>query len=116
MKLLIDAQLPFKLCEILEELGIDSMHVIELENGDESEDQDISTYADANNLIVVSKDSDFYHSHMILGRPEKLFLITSGNIKNKQLFDLFRNNVLLIKKALNHSNFVELSNSGIIES
>lgn len=115
MKLIIDAQLPMKLCEILEELEIESIHVEELIKGDETPDPEIANYADQNNLIVRTKDTDFYHSHMALNKPKKLFIITTGNLKNRQLFDLFRSNILVIKKALAHSNFIELNNEGIIE-
>jgi predicted nuclease of predicted toxin-antitoxin system len=115
MRLLVDAQLPVKICEILNQLGIESLHVEVLPNGDETSDKDITKFADRENLIVVTKDFDFYHSHMTLGKPKKLFLITTGNLKNKQFFNLFRNNALIIKNALNRSSFVELSNEGIIE-
>ncbi|GAB4243192.1 MAG: hypothetical protein Tsb0034_20970 [Ekhidna sp.] len=115
MRLLIDAQLPYKLCEILQDLGLEAIHVIELENGDESTDQEIIDYADKNEWIVLSKDVDFYHSHMTMKSPQRLFLVSTGNLKNRKLFDLFRNNILLIKKALETSDFVELNNTGIIE-
>lgn len=115
MKLLVDAQLPIKLCEILEKIGLESIHVDELLKGDETPDIEIIKFADLENLIVVSKDYDFYHSHMALGKPRKLFLITTGNLKNRQLFGLFRNNALIIKNALSKSSFVELNNEGIIE-
>jgi predicted nuclease of predicted toxin-antitoxin system len=115
MKLIVDAQLPIKLCEILQQLGLESIHVDQLPNGDETSDWEITKLADLEDLIVVTKDVDFYHSHMALGQPRKLFLITTGNLKNRQLFDLFRNNALIIKNALNKSSFVELSNEGIVE-
>ncbi|MEQ9102726.1 MAG: DUF5615 family PIN-like protein [Imperialibacter sp.] len=115
MKLIVDAQLPTKLCEILNQLGLESFHVAELPKGDETPDEEITELADRQNLILVTKDFDFYHSHMALGKPKKLFLVTTGNLKNRQLFDLFRNNFLLIKNALNRSNFVELNNEGITE-
>jgi len=115
MKLIVDAQLPVKLCEILHQLGIESIHVDELPHGDETSDMEITKFADLKNHIVVTKDFDFYHSYMALGKPAKLFLITTGNLKNRQLFDLFRNNALIIKNALQRSSFVELSSEGIIE-
>jgi predicted nuclease of predicted toxin-antitoxin system len=115
MKLIVDAQLPAKLCEVLHQLGLESIHVDELPKGDETPDMEIIKFADRENLIVVTKDVDFYHSHMTLGKPKKLFLIATGNLKNRQLFNLFRNNALIIKNALNRSNFVELSNEGITE-
>ena len=115
MKLIVDAQLPAKLSEVLNHLGLESIHVDELPKGDETPDREIAKFADRENLIVVTKDFDFYHSHMTLGKPKKLFLITTGNIKNRRLFDLFRNNTLIIKNALSRSSFVELSNKGITE-
>jgi predicted nuclease of predicted toxin-antitoxin system len=115
MKLIVDAQLPVKLCEILKKMELDSIHVDELPKGDETPDNEIIKFADTENLFVVSKGYDFYHSHMALGKPKKLFLIATGNLKNRQLFDLFRTNTLLIKNALDKSSFVELSNEGLIQ-
>jgi len=115
MKLIVDAQLPNKLCEILNQLGFDSIHVDELPKGDETSDADIIQYADDNELIVLTKDFDFYHSHMIHSKPKRLILISTGNIKNRQLFDLFRNNFIIISKSLKRNSFVELTNDGITQ-
>lgn len=95
MKVIIDAQLPFKLTEILNNLGFKAMHVESLPLKDEMSDIEIVRFADVNNITVITKDFDFYHSHMISKSPEKLLLITTGNIKNNALFSLFRNNHLL---------------------
>lgn len=73
MKLIVDAQLPVKLCEILKQLGLESIHVDELLKGDETPDIEIIKFADLKNLIVVTKDFDFYHSHMALGKPKSSF-------------------------------------------
>ncbi len=115
MKLIIDAQLPTKLCEVMNELGFETIHVEELPSGDETSDREITGYADKNNLTVVTKDYDFYHSHMVLGKPRKLLLVTTGNIKNRQLLNLFRNNFMIIKSSLTTNTFVELTNNGIVQ-
>jgi predicted nuclease of predicted toxin-antitoxin system len=115
MKLIVDAQLPKKLCENIESTRVRSLHVDALPKGDETPDTEISTYADEQKLMLITKDFDFYHSHMAIGKPAKLFLITTGNLKNRQLFDLFRNNILIIKNALSRSSFIELDNEGIVE-
>ena len=114
MKFLIDVQLPPKLCEILQSIGIDSIHVNSLPKGDETPDSEISSIANEQKLIVVTKDSDFYHSHMIFQNPEKLLLITTGNIKNRELFDLMRINITTIKTLFETCNYVELTNDSII--
>jgi predicted nuclease of predicted toxin-antitoxin system len=91
------------------------MHVNELPNGDETPDVEIAKFADRENLMVVTKDFDFYHSYMTSGKPKMLFLITTGNLKNRHLFNLSRNNILIITNALDRSSFIELSNEGLIE-
>ena len=78
MKTIIDAQLPNKLCEILNQLGLESIHVDELPKGDETPDLEIIEFGDNENMTIVTKDFDFYHSFMTLGKPKKLFLITTG--------------------------------------
>ncbi|WP_420582012.1 DUF5615 family PIN-like protein [Reichenbachiella sp.] len=115
MKLLVDAQLPIKLCEIFDQLHIKSFHVEDLPDGDQTSDLEIIKFADENELIVTTKDYDFYHSHMALQKPKFLFLITTGNIKNRQLFDLIRANAELIRAALETNHFVEMTNDGLIE-
>ncbi|MEM8893419.1 MAG: DUF5615 family PIN-like protein [Bacteroidota bacterium] len=115
IKLIVDAQLPLKPCEILGQFELDTIHVDELPKGDETADAEITEFADKNGFMVITKDLDFYHSHMTLGKPKRLFLVTTGNLKNRQLFDLIRDNVSEIKKALSRSSFIELSNTGITE-
>jgi predicted nuclease of predicted toxin-antitoxin system len=114
MKFLVDAQLPVKLCEILQSVGLEAAHADSLPNGDESSDRDIAVFADEQDLIVVTKDSDFYHSHMILRQPKKLLLITTGNIKNRRLFDHIRANAQTIHNLFNSCNYVEMTNDSII--
>lgn len=88
MKAIIDAQLPASLVAILRELGVDAMHVDELPRGDETPDSDISDYADQHNLIEITKDSDFFHSHMALGKPKRLFLIGTGILRTVSFLNL----------------------------
>lgn len=114
MKFFIDAQLPSKMEEILQQIDFGSLHVDALPGGNETSDKDIAHYADRHGFIVMTKDFDFYHSHMILGWPQKLLIITTGNIKNRKLFDLIRSNGLLIKNLFASCHYVEFSNEGII--
>jgi predicted nuclease of predicted toxin-antitoxin system len=114
VKFLVDAQLTPLLCEILYQKKHDAIHVNQLPSGDETSDKVIIVIADLQNRIVVTKDSDFYHAHVATGKPAKLLLITTGNIKNSQLLSLIRNNITLIESLFENYNFVELSNTGVI--
>lgn len=48
-------------------------------------------------------------SYLIRREPTKLLLITTGNITNSELLDLFRSNWEHIKTMLQQGDFVELS-------
>lgn len=65
MKFLVDARLPSMMCDILHQIGFEALHVNSLPEGDETPDRAITTVADDNGYIIVTKDSDFYYSHMI---------------------------------------------------
>lgn len=74
MKFLVDAQLPIKLCEIIAAKGFHAEHFVSLPDSDESSDSSISIYANNNDITIITKDSDFYHSHMIVENPKKPLL------------------------------------------
>jgi predicted nuclease of predicted toxin-antitoxin system len=114
MNFIIDAQLPQQLVEVFLSNGCKCIHVMALPKHDKTPDREIRDYADHHKMIVVTKDFDFYHSHMSIQRPAKLLLITTDNIKNKQLLMLIENNIKTILKAFKTSHFVELSNEKII--
>lgn len=76
---------------------------------------DIIQIADSQDRIVTSKDSDFQKYHVLLGRPHRILMITTGNILNKELLHLFENNFDQIEEAFERgSKVVELSNASII--
>jgi len=116
VKFLVDAQLPPKMCEVLKSTGLSAVHVEDLPAGDETKDSEIIEFADKHKLIVITKDIDFYHSHMLFGKPEKLFLITTGNIRNRKLFNLIGKHSQNIKSLFRHCHYIELSDDGIYGS
>jgi predicted nuclease of predicted toxin-antitoxin system len=57
---------------------------------------------------VVTKDDDFVLSFLITGRPEKLLLVSTGNIANSVLERIVREHVHEIAEAFVTASFVEL--------
>lgn len=114
MKFLVDAQLPPILAIWLSEKGFDAIHTDNLPDRDETPDSVIRSVADAAGRIVITKDSDFYDSHLLFRQPAKLLLITTGNLKNRQLLDLFRQNFGEIIQLFQSYSLVELNNDEII--
>jgi len=109
MKFLIDAQLPRKLCKWLREAGHDVVHTLDLPLGNATPDSVVLSIAERDQRVVVTKDDDFVQSHLLVGRPEKLLLIATGNIGNAELETLFRNNLARIDVALQTGRFVEIN-------
>lgn len=87
MKFLVDAQLPYLLATLLRQKGFDVLHTDDLPAKDETPDGDIRAVANRDDRIVITKDSDFLDSHLVNKSPRRLLLITTGNIKNRQLLD-----------------------------
>jgi len=109
MKFLVDAQLPKSLSEFLNRKGFDSIHTIDLTQKNRTSDAEIIQLVTNENRIVVSKDVDFLNSHMVTRLPEKLIMIKTGNISNKQLIEIFDRNLDLIIRMIKQSNLVEVN-------
>lgn len=114
MKYLIDANLPFKLAIILKQKSHSIIHTDDLPDKERTTDKEIRTIAKEQNLIVITKDTDFLDSHLIQGIPAKLLLVTTGNIINKDLMVLFDLNFDFIEKLFDDYDLIELNNEQII--
>lgn len=114
MKYLIDAQLPKRLCLLMQELGYDSIHTLDLENKNRTKDCDINTLSLIEQRVVISKDSDFIDSLLISEKPYKLLHVATGNISNNDLLSLFLKNTHKMDEMLNSVRFIELNPKTII--
>jgi predicted nuclease of predicted toxin-antitoxin system len=79
-----------------------------VETPNRTTDDEISDVTDAEDRVVVSKDSDFRDSHLISGTPRKLLVVTAGNIKNQDLLQLLDEHLGAIVSALESADLVEL--------
>jgi len=114
MKFLVDAQLPRRLCAWLREAGYDAIHTLDLPLGNRTPDTALLDIATREQRVMVTKDDDFLQSHLISGNPEKLLLVTTGNVSNAELERLLRANVVPITKALESGNLVEVGRNALI--
>jgi predicted nuclease of predicted toxin-antitoxin system len=110
IKFIVDAQLPYRLAILLREKGYDATHTDDLPNKERTTDKEIRTLAKNENRIVITKDNDFFESYIIRKSPAGLLLISTGNIINKELFNLFNKYLDQIIKHFETYNFVELAN------
>ncbi|MBY0425746.1 MAG: DUF5615 family PIN-like protein [Cytophagales bacterium] len=109
MKFLVDAQLSVVIGNFLREKGFDAVHTSWLPGKNSTTDEEICRLSLAEKRIVITKDSDFYHSLLLKGEPYKLLFITTGNISIKDLKLLFHNNLEFILKELEKNRLVEFN-------
>jgi predicted nuclease of predicted toxin-antitoxin system len=108
MKFLIDAQLPRRLVYRLREAGLEAIHTLDLPLGNRSPDRVINEISEREKWIVVTKDADFVSSFTLSRKPYKLLLVSTGNIKNVELEQLFVRSIQAIIEAFEEHDFIEL--------
>ena len=114
MKFLVDAQLPKRLAEWLNEVGHDTVHTLDLPRGNRTSDAELSDVALREQRIVVSKDSDFVASLLVTGHPSRLLLVATGNISNVELESLVRANLPAIEASFAGCRFLELGRESLL--
>jgi predicted nuclease of predicted toxin-antitoxin system len=114
MKFIVDAQLPLALSKLIANKGFDVIHTNDLPKKEFTSDNEIRDISKIQNRIVITKDSDFLDSYYVKGIPSKLLLISTGNIRNKRLLELFETNYDKIIELFSEYSFVELNNFEII--
>lgn len=114
MKFVVDAQLPRKLSDFLQEKGYDSIHTLDLPEKNRSGDEQIAKLSIKEKRVVISKDSDFYDRYQSKLEPYKLLFLTTGNISNRALLDIIDKNLDQILATLEEHAVVELSRESII--
>jgi predicted nuclease of predicted toxin-antitoxin system len=71
VRVLVDAHLPIRLSEFLLAHAIESKHTLDLPKKNATPDSEIIRFADDDNRIVISKDSDFLDNYFLDGSPKK---------------------------------------------
>ena len=113
MNFLVDAHLPPALGQWLRTAGHDAIHASELPAKNQTTDTVINEISAQQDRVVISKDTDFYYSHVLTGKPHKLLLIRNGNIRVRDLRHLFQQHLPAILQALETNSLVELDHSEI---
>ncbi len=114
MNFLINANLPRRLVYLFREHGHHALHTLDLPAANATDDMAILQYSAEENFVIITKDSDFITSFWLNNRPNKLLLMSTGNISNKELEALLTANFEQIITDLTKNRFVELSRSHVI--
>ncbi|EDZ93355.1 conserved hypothetical protein [Limnospira maxima CS-328] len=88
MKIWVDAQLPPTLANWLTEtFGLEASALRDLGLRD-AQDIEILAAARAENVVIITKDSDFIDLVCRLGTPPQILWLTCGNVTNRNLRQL----------------------------
>lgn len=112
MRFICDVHISYKIVRHLNSLGYETIHVNEILDKWFTKDKEISSYTDSNDLILITKDSDFKNSFVINQTPRKLIKINLGIISNQELIKTLTDNLEFILKLNVTKRFlVEISSN-----
>jgi len=114
MKFLVDAQLPWRIAKLLKDKEYDTIHTLELSAKNQTLDSSVHKYSMEHNRTLITKDPRFLDEFIVLGKPYKLLLITTGSIRNAELVTLFSTHLEKLVEALKRHEVVELSHDSMI--
>ena len=115
MKFVVDEQLPRKLVLGLRSKGYEAIHADDIPHTlGKLSDIAICNFADAQDSIVITKDEDFWQRYLLMKKPKKLIYVTTGNIKNTDLFRLFEHNIDTLVRHIEDNNVIEINQKEMI--
>jgi predicted nuclease of predicted toxin-antitoxin system len=85
VRFLIDAQLPPKLAQWLNDRNADAIHVSDIVNGLFLPDIKLWNIARSEDRIIVTKDMDFFELSAVYGAPPRVIILRFGNCSNNMM-------------------------------
>ena len=109
MNFIIDAQLPPSLKFIFNDRNIRCIHTLDLVDQNNTTDTEIRDYCEVNDSILITKDEDFYYTHILNNRPRKLILIKIGNCSKSEIISIIKANLDVIIEKIQVENLIFIS-------
>jgi predicted nuclease of predicted toxin-antitoxin system len=91
-----------------------SFTLLDLPQQNATRDSEINTISRQQERIVVTKDRDFLDSFLLRQQPYKLLLVTTGNITNSELVELFAKNLSQLADLFEQYSLIEINRDDII--
>ena len=108
MKLLLDANLSWRLTAPLSNQFGECIHVNQTSLPKPAKDIEIWNYAAASRYIIVTQDSDFLNMFEAKGYPPKIILLRVGNIGRKEAEEI-------LTQAKTSIEDLEMNDYGLLE-
>lgn len=114
MKVLCDVHIALKVVRFFQKNNVEATHVNGLPNSFYSSDKDICKFADQNDHVVLTKDSDFLDSYLVQQTPFKLIKVNLGNISTPELIAILERHLdFLIAYFEKGGGWIEVSKNRI---
>ncbi len=94
--------------------GHDVIHTLDLNQQNRTPDSFLLTLANEDTRVLITKDTDFEITLELGQGPPKLLLITTGNIHNNELLELFVRHEDALLRLLAQHRFIELSRTQMV--
>jgi predicted nuclease of predicted toxin-antitoxin system len=114
VKFVVDAQSPRRLAIWLQQRGHDMIHTLDLKQQNRTPDPFLLALANKDDRTLITKDTDFEVACELGQGPPKLLLITTSNIHNNELLELFVRHQDALLGLLSQHTFIELSQSQLV--
>lgn len=109
MKLLIDANLSWRLVPLLKEHFSELTHMTMAGLDQAATDKSIWEYALQSGYSIITSDEDFYLLSISKGFPPKVILLRTGNQSTRYIADI------LLKHKAEISDFISSNEYGVLE-
>ncbi len=110
MRLLIDENLPVTLANLL---PVESFHATAF--GTNPSDQELWKAAREQDLVILTRDTDFFDRLMIEGPPPKVIWVRLGNLRSRELETALIGMWSTVEGLLMSADLIEI-HPGVIES
>ncbi|MBK8396743.1 MAG: DUF5615 family PIN-like protein [Leptospiraceae bacterium] len=105
MKLLIDANLSWRLCKLLKYNLSDCIHVNRIPLRKPAKDSEIWEFAKKNNYIILSQDEDFVFLSYRFGFPPKVIFLRTGNLSVQEIAEILNSKKVEIEKFVSDPDY-----------
>lgn len=109
MKILLDANISFKLKNKLSEFFAHIEHVDWIDTKQPATDIAIWDWAKLENAVIINNDDDFYHFSNLYGFPPKVVLLRTGNQSTNHLSEILAKHIQDIR------NLFDDQETGLLE-
>ena len=106
MKLLLDANISWRLTSILKEHFGECLHADDIQELEfPAKDLKIWQYAKDNGYTIITCDNDFNNLNTLKGFPPKIVLLRTGNCRRKFMTDLLIQSKQIIQEFLKSEKY-----------